>query len=611
MHQAANKTFLKTISCAIFLFLQSAFPARVLLCAPQLDNQTFQNLQNISRAFESSGRLNEAIQLLMPHNDDPRVLALLADLLEKAGLKKELLELAREAYRDTPADWRVVAVYLKALDSGGYRDSVREAAYRYLDQAPDREAAFLQVGNQLREFQMYDEALKVYRKGRAELSRERAFSREVSEVLIDLGQYDKALDELLAFIGEHPADQGISQRQLYRIFNSGEPGKGLVLSRLEKALDKSQDKLKANILSLQVDLCLSAGHSDQAFAKLQLLMARLETREAHRQLTLFLGRCLKLEQYAPALQAYALADSLGMIGPGPSLLGRSEILLRMGRFGEVESSLLELVNSNENQNLRLEAMNRLGRLYLENLNRPAEALHWYREVEKLNKAQAQALFQTKLRIVESFIRLEQLDEAEQLCNELLSGQENQAERSGAVLLRADLYFYRGEPDSAALAYLEFARLSLGGGQANDALERVYLVQNDRSPETKISRLVGQALYQAHSGDLQQAAGIFSNCLREVQDSLYKAQIIYQMGKMYETAKEYSLALGVFSQMAQAYPQDHLTPLAELRMGLILLDAVQDTVGARKHFEKVVYEFPPGVATPQARRILRTLENDKL
>ena len=583
-----------------------------LHCASELNNQMYVNLRNIAQAFERSGRIEEAILLLTPHREDPRVLTLLTGMYAKSGRKQESLEVAREVFAKKPDNMQVLTSYLAALDGMGLRDSIRVAVSGFLERATEREKAYLFAGSQLRRYGVFENALDVFRKGRKELGKAEIFSRETAQVLIDLQRYEQALGELVVFLKANPRETSLARAEAYRIMDSGEAGAELVLKRLAKALENSEDLLRIGLLTLLVDLNLSAGRNEKAFTRLEELLGEVAKSEGFRRLALFIGRCLKVKQFETALAAYELADSLGMMNKGLVLLNKSDVLLRMEKYAQVESSLLQLVSSDSMRTgLRLEAMDRLGNLYLDHLHRPDEALRWFREVEKLDQARGKLLLGAKKKIVESFIRLERMDQAAQLCGELLAQIPEKQEQADVLKLLADVLFYRAQPDSAAVLYKTFAGLMLGEPEANDVLELVYLIQSDRSEDANFSKKVGEALYKARCGKIQDAAQAFAKTLGEVADSVYRVQIFYQMGGMYEQAGEFSLALGVYNEIVSSYPENHMAPLAELRMGLVLLESVGDTDGARRHFERVVYEYPPGVATAQARRLLRSLEDQKL
>ena len=47
------------------------------------------------------------------------------------------------------------------------------------------------------------------------------------------------------------------------------------------------------------------------------------------------------------------------------------------------------------------------------------------------------------------------------------------------------------------------------------------------------------------------------------------------------------------------------------MGMVLLDEIGDAEGARRHLERIVFDYPEGGVTPVARRLLRSLEKNAL
>ena len=583
-----------------------------LYCASQLDNQMYVNLRRIAQAFEQSGRVEEAILLLNPHREDSRILSILCRLYGQAGRKQEGLDVAREVLLKNPDSNQVLATYFQALDGMGFRDSIRVAVSAYLERSEENAANYLFTGTQLRRYGMFEDALDVYLKGRKGLGDAEIFRSEIGQTLIDLKRFEPALDELLAFLSTSPGQTALVQREAYRIKDSGESGAEIVLKRMAKALDKARGPFRVSLLKLLVDLNLATGRGEQALSGLDELLGELERKDAYRQLNVFIGRCLKNRQFEAALGAFGMADSLELMDKGTIVLSRSNVLLRMQKYGQAESSLLELVSSdNQPDGIRLEAMSRLGDLYLDYLGRPDEALRWFREVEKLDRAKGKLLLDAKKKIVESFIRSERLDEAAKLCEELLAQTAAGEEQADLLKLLADILFYRGQPDSAAVLYRSFAGLRLGEPEANDVLELVYLIQTDIGRDAVHSKEVGKALFKARCGKVQDAAGVFAEMLSEVADSVYLVQIYYQMGSMYERAGEFSLALGVYGEIVKSYPESHMAPLAELRMGMVLLESAGDRAGARRHFERIVYEYPAGVATPRARRLLRSLEEQNL
>ena len=584
-----------------------------LSAATRLDRRMLSSLLQISSSLERTGKLDAAIQVLFPHRHDARILSRLADLYRKSSRDEEFFPLAEEMYAKEPENEILLKIYLQALGAVQLADSLQRVGLRFIAQSPQEERRYRVVAELFRRNGNPEQALELYLKGRKALEQPRTFRRELAEVLIDLGRFDQALDEMLSYLSSNPNELLLVQRQAYRILKQGEPESLLLIDRLENAVSSASSKPVRNaLLRMTVDINLALGRHDRAFAGLVELLGALEAKQARAQLTSFIAKGLKLENYELVLLAYGLADSLELMDKGKILLEKADVQLKMGEVSGAEAELLELASSEKAKDLRAQAMRRLGEMYLTRINRPADALRWYRELEKIGKAAKINLLEVKLRIAESFIRLGQLHEARVLCDELLKAdQQKPVDLARVLLVKADVDFYRGEPDSASRAYLTSARFLLGEPEANDAIERAYLIQNDKSPEARISSEVGRALHEAVCGNLQTAAEWFQETLQLVTDSDYKVQVYYQMGRMYETAGECPLALGVYEEIVQSFPEHHLAPMAELRMGLVLLDEIGDAEGARRHLERIVYDYPEGVVTPVARRLLRSLDKNAL
>jgi len=593
---------------ALSLTVLTEFPA-----ATHLDRNMLGSLLQISSSLERTGKLDAAIQVLFPHRQDARILSRLSDLYRKSGKDEEFLPLAQEMYAKEPEDELLLKIYLQALGTVQLADSLRRVGLRFIAQAPKEERRYRVVAELFRRNGAPEHALELYLKGRKALKQPKTFRRELAEVLIDLERFDQALDEMLSYLSSNPNELPLVKRQAYRIINKGEPESRLLVDRLENEVSSASSKpLRNALLIMAVDVNLTLGRPERAFAGLVELLGAMEAKQAAPQLASFIAKGLKLENYELVLMAYDLADSLALIDKGRILLEKADVQLKMGEISSAETGLLGLASSDKENGLRAQAMRRLGEMYLTRINRPADALCWYRELEKIGVAVKINLLEVKLRIAESFIRLGQLHEARALCDELLkTDRQKPADLARVLLVKADVDFYRGEPDSASGAYLTSAKFLLGEPEANDAIERVYLIQNDKSPEARISSKVGRALHEAVCGNLHTATEWFQETLQLVTDSVYKVQVYYQMGRMYETAGEFPLALGVYQEIVQFSPGHHLAPMAELRMGLVLLDEIGDAEGARRHLERIVFDYPEGVVTPVARRLLRSLEKNAL
>ena len=81
--------------------------------------------------------------------------------------------------------------------------------------------------------------------------------------------------------------------------------------------------------------------------------------------------------------------------------------------------------------------------------------------------------------------------------------------------------------------------------------------------------------------------------------------------MYERAEKFPLAAAVYEDILRSAPQHYLSAEIELRLALLLLNEIGDREGARRHLENIVLNRPEGVITPEARRLMRSMEEPKL
>ena len=601
-----------TIKILLIVTMLVCWAGGVSVKGANLDNRMIQDLRNLARSVFDQGGPDRAIGLLMRHKDDPRILSLILEYSIKAGFENEFVDVAAQQAALQPADIDVQDVYLRSLYTAGMRDSIMPVAARIIEVFPDSaNVVWLKIGRALSDFGMWANALEVYQRGRAAVGDEQAFSREVALALVELGRIRDAVDQLLVMTAVDPSSSGKQKEVAYRIAGLGDEATELLLERLEKSLDKAGKEVAASLHLLLMDLYISKGHAEDAYRHLAILLRGLDRRGGQQLAQVYIGRAVKLMEYDSALAAYALADTLGLMTHESSVLGRAELFIKMEKYLEAEQCYQEISRSRAKP-LAAMAWKKLGDLYLNFLDRPGEALTYYRRLEKSGGLDKTQLIEAKLLITENFIRLRRLDEAGELCRELLTAEDaDPVETSGAILLLGDILFFSGQPDSSAEMYFNFSRMNLGDERANDAMGKLYLIRHDRGVNHEAAIAVGKALFAARTGDVQSASKILSGVISSHPDSLYRAQVFYQMGRMYEQEGEFTLALGAYGQLAEEFPSSQLAPLAELRMGIVLLEEVGDSAGAKKYFERVVFEYPKGVATSQARRLLRTIGDEKL
>lgn len=570
------------------------------------------SLRQIAQSLERSGQVDQALDLLMQYSQDLRVLEIIQALCEKSGMQAQFMKLAVEAYNRDPGQVEALVIFMQALSDLGLEDSLHACVERFLVAAPPEADTYRQIGRRYRSLGLSAPALALLERGRSRLNDPTLYRLEMSDLLIDQGRYDRALEEAFALFEADRTNFTSLQRLLYRVLDSGDSGSRLVASNLEKRLDKSGDELRDQYGRLLLDVLLTRGEEQKAFALLEKMAQDSAKPASVNLVAIFIGRALKLERWDIALQAYSLADRLELMGHDRVMFGQADIYGRMERYRDQERSLLALSRLDPPSPLRFEALNRLGELYLGHLDQPGLALDCYRQLEAGNPDRQAANWPAKLKILDSFIHLDSLDAAGRLCDELLATPAletaNQAE---LFRLKADVQFFTGRLESADSLYQSFARLSLNRPATNEAIERSWLIRNDPSPKGQVTQLLAGALHREAAGKLAEATVMFQQALEAAGDSTCHIRVGNQMARMYERAGQYPLAAKVYEDLLAASPQHYLSAEVELRLSVLLLESLGDREGARRHLENIVLNRPEGVVTPEARRLLRSLEEPKL
>lgn len=607
-------TWLRAWVCVLALSLLTAAGASQAQnpATGRIDDGMLSSLRQIAQSLERSGQVDQALDLLIQYSQDLRVLELIQAICDKNGMQAQFLTLAAQAYSREPGKVEALVIYMQALSGVGLDDSLRACVGSFLAAAPPDADTYRQIARKYRSLGLMTQALALLEQGRRSLNAPALFRLEISDLLIDLGRYDRAIEESFALFEADRTNFPSLQRLLYRVLDSGDSGSRLVASELEKHFDKSGNELREQYGRLLLDVLLTRGEEQKAFPLLEKMAQGLNKPASFNLVAVFIGRALKLERWDIALQAYSLADRLELMGHDRVIYGQADIYGRMERYREQESALLALVHLEPASPLRNEALNRLGELYLGKLDQPGLALDCYRQFEAGNRERQEANWPARLKIMESFIHLDSLEAAEKLCDEMLAAPSletaNQAE---LFRLKADVMFFSGRLERADSLYKSFARLSLNRPATNEAIERAWLIRNDPSPKRQVTLLVAGALHDEAAGRLAEATGLFQQALEASTDSTCHIRVGNQMARMYERAGQYPLAAKVYEDLLAASPQHYLSAEVELRLAVILLERLGDSEAARSHLENIVLNRSEGVVTPEARRLLRSLEEPKL
>lgn len=165
---------------------------------------------------------------------------------------------------------------------------------------------------------------------------------------------------------------------------------------------------------------------------------------------------------------------------------------------------------------------------------------------------------------------------------------------------AEAFFYSGRADSAAARYEALARENPGGRHAEEALDRVYLIE-DAAPREALLPFA-RASYERWRGDLHAAQVAADSLLGVLPRNALWARTAVMAAELREELGHYPEALAVLAAVADSLPADRLAPLARKKMGDLYRLRLRDPARALAAYEECLARYPKAWLAPEVRRV---------
>lgn len=173
------------------------------------------------------------------------------------------------------------------------------------------------------------------------------------------------------------------------------------------------------------------------------------------------------------------------------------------------------------------------------------------------------------------------------------------QRSQLAFQLAENYLYAGRLTDARETYLTTAALDPGSDMANDALERVYLLELGRRDTLELKRLLKVLADEAYG-----KADSVPPRLRPFLSGPLADIAYFRLGRIAARLGQYAEALAAFAELQRRFPEHtfHQVPLYEAEIHIALGDRAQ----ARTILEDVIVRMPASIYACRAREMLKAL-----
>lgn len=181
-----------------------------------------------------------------------------------------------------------------------------------------------------------------------------------------------------------------------------------------------------------------------------------------------------------------------------------------------------------------------------------------------------------------------------------------AEREVAEFDLIELDFFEARFDTAAAAYRAFALRHPRGYLTNDAISRLFLIDENSDSGTAPLALYATAARESRAGRPDSATAVLKQAAERYRGGSLEDDILLALGDLSSSSPAPAAALGYFQTVADMKPDSPLAPAALMRIGRYHAEVMQDIPAVIATYERVLERFPESVEADEARKLIERL-----
>jgi TolA-binding protein len=198
-----------------------------------------------------------------------------------------------------------------------------------------------------------------------------------------------------------------------------------------------------------------------------------------------------------------------------------------------------------------------------------------------------------------------LAEARAALDDVMARVRQPVEREVAEFDRIELDFFAGQFDSAAAQYRTFAQSHLRGYLTNDAIARMFLLDENSGTDEKALRLYARAAQEVRAGRPDSAAAALRLGIERYQGSEIEDDLRLFLGDVAQRLTPPGPAVEQYRRVAEM-DESPLAAAAVLRIARYYSLVEVDPAAATAACEEVLARFPDSVESGEARKLMDQL-----
>jgi TolA-binding protein len=199
-----------------------------------------------------------------------------------------------------------------------------------------------------------------------------------------------------------------------------------------------------------------------------------------------------------------------------------------------------------------------------------------------------------------------LEPARSALRTVLARGRNPVEREVAEYDMIELDFFEARFDSAAADYREFAARHPRGYLTNDAIARIFLIDENLDSGPRPLTLFAEAAREARAGHPDSATALLTQAAERYPGSSLEDDIFIALGDVVLVTPNHVAALAYYQAVADSMSQSPLAPAAMMRIGRYHAEVAQNDQAAIGAYERVLERYPESLEAGEARKLIERL-----
>lgn len=473
-----------------------------------------------------------------------------------------------------------------------------------LDRGGTNKSVYMYVANYKLRYGDYDGAVEAYTRGRINFGDLSLFATQLAGIYESKREYSKAVHEYLVELNRNPRQLNvISTRILGLVEDADNPDE--IISAVHNAVEEFSRP--QSIYQVLGNLYIKTGEMKKALEVYRTLGRGRKDDGA--SLYRFAEHCYDSRAYTTTITAVEeyLRVSRNTTLKEPALLLKGKAYRAAGLIDEALNVLSSLSMNAANPEIRDISGHLVGTIFAVDKGDCRQAVdRWKNVIQRISSPDIEN--KVRVEMASCFIKMERPELAESLVTLVTIDRKPDEKSERALYLLGELAFFKSEYDRAKKIYNQLAIQYPGGNFANNALERLIVINAENTGDgysRYLDRFAAgvKARVMGHS---LEAARIFSDTA--FYSSSIGEQAEFQAAVAYTEAGESRLAIGSFKRYIDRYPEGFYADRACLNLGDLYMENVETIPLARATYNRILEEFPEGPVTEPARERLKRLES---